>query len=239
VTLADRSPDELRRASSGAGLVWGVGPFAVRLKTGLADLVDGVRLLYGDFPRLDDDTVVDAEVVVRHRALPPRGVTIHVDGDLQYERLEPRLSVPMLEWTLNVSVFQRAHQYFMLHSAVVERKGLAAILPGRAGSGKSTLCAALVERGWRLLSDEVALVRPADGLLQPVPRPISLKEESIETIRRFSSGVRVGPSWPGTAKGTVAHVLPPTDSVRRANETARPAWLIFPTFEAGTTVRVL
>jgi predicted ATPase len=29
------------------------------------------------------------------------------------------------------------------------------ILPAPPGSGKSTLCAALVTRGWRLLSDEL------------------------------------------------------------------------------------
>ena len=69
-----------------------------------------------------------------------------------------------------------------MHAAVFERDSSAVVLPGPSGVGKSTLCAALVARGWRLLSDEVAMIRPQDGLLQPYPRPISLKNESIEMI---------------------------------------------------------
>ena len=37
----------------------------------------------------------------------------------------------------------------------------AVIVPGQSGQGKSTLCAALVARGWRHISDEFALMDPA------------------------------------------------------------------------------
>jgi HprK-related kinase A len=137
----------------------------------------------------------------------------------------------MLEWTMNVCVFQRPHEYFMLHSAVVEREGRALLMPGLAGSGKSTLCAGLVSRGWRLLSDEVALVRPVEGDLLPVPRPISLKEESIDVIRQFAPDAVLGPEWPGTAKGTVAHLLPPRESVQSSGIPSEPAWIVFPSFQ--------
>ena len=231
--LGELSKTDLLRQCGGGGLSWQVGPFAVRVKSRLPDVARGLAFLYAEFPLVEPGSVVDAEIIVR-RKLPGAGwVSIRVDGAMQYNWLRRKLVTPMIEWTMNVCVFQRPHQYFMVHAGVVACQGRAAILPGRAGSGKSTLCAALVQNGWRLLSDEVALIRPSDGMLQPVPRPISLKEESIETIRRLAPGAVLGPEWPGTSKGTVAHLLPPPDSVTLATETAQPTWLLFPVFERG------
>jgi HprK-related kinase A len=162
-----------------------------------------------------------------------------VDGQPFYDAVQRAQLIPLIEWTFNLSVFHRPCPHLLLHAAVVERAGGALIMPGAAGAGKSTLCAALVGRGWRLLSDEVAVIRYADGQLLPVPRPISLKEDSIELIRRFAPGVRLGPTWPETPKGRIAHLIPPLSSVRRMDEPARPAWLVFPTYEPGAAPELI
>jgi len=215
------------------GLAWHIGPFSVRLKTRLREVANGVALLYAEFPLAEQDTIVDAEIHVEREAVRPGKVRIRVDGIDQYKGLRRSLTIPLLEWTMNVCVFQRPHEYFMLHAAVVERNGRAVLLPGRAGSGKSTLCAGLIHRGWRLLSDEVALIRPGHGDLLPVPRPVSLKDKSIGVIRRFAPDAILGPEWPGTAKGTVAHMLPPAVSVARAHDVATPRWIVFPSFSVN------
>jgi HprK-related kinase A len=62
---------------------------------------------------------------------------------------------------------------------------------------------------------------------------LSLKDASIETIKRFAPNAMMGPKWPGTTKGTIAHLLPPRDSVDRASETGEPAWLMFPAYDAN------
>lgn len=231
--VGELTESDLFSRCKGRGLSWQVGPFAVRVKTRLAEVARGLAFLYSEFPLADQDAIVDAELIVEKKLAWPGWVGIRVDGAMQYNWLRRKLVVPMIEWTFNVCVFQRPHQYFMLHAGVVANRGRAAILPGRAGSGKSTLCAALVQNGWRLMSDEVALIRPSDGMVQAVPRPISLKEESIDVIRNFAPDAVLGPSWPGTSKGTVAHMLPPPDSVARVDETAQPVWLLFPVFEKG------
>ena len=228
MTLGELGPAGVAARLQADGLNWHVGPFRVRVRTDLADVADGLALLYRDFPALDDGAVVDVDVVVRRVGILRRHVSIWVDGEPVYVRVPAGLATPMLEWTLNVTVFQRPHQYLMLHAAVLERGGHALLLCGRAGSGKSTLCAALAHRGWRLLSDEVAVIRPGDGRVVPVPRPISLKGVSIDVIREFAPEATVGPAWERTIKGTVAHVLPPTASVERSAESASPAWLVFP-----------
>src|SRR3546814_15972535 len=89
----------------------------------------------------------------------------------------------MLEWGLNWCIGAHGHQFLIIHAAVIERNGLAAILPGAPGSGKSTLTACLVHNGWRLLSDEMALVSLQDGGLTALARPISLKNRRSEERR--------------------------------------------------------
>ena len=76
-------------------------------------------------------------------------------------------------------------------------------------------------------------MRPEDGLLLPIPRLIPLKNESIDVIRNFRPEAVIGPSFLKTRKGTVAHVIPPEDSILRSQETAKPRWLIFPRWVAG------
>jgi HprK-related kinase A len=121
----------------------------------------------------------------------------------------------------------------MIHSAVIEKNGQAVILAAPPGSGKSTLCAGLVSRGWRLLSDEMALVDRKTGGIVPVPRPISLKDESIEIMRNFQADAVIGPLSKDTSKGTVAHLRPPVDSVKRDMESVKARYIIFPKYQRG------
>jgi hypothetical protein len=125
------------------------------------------------------------------------------------------------------------HQYLILHAAVLERGGRALILPAPSGSGKSTLCAGLLFSGWRLLSDELAMICPRDGHLVPNPRPVSLKNESIGVIRSFAPGVRFGSQVKETSKGVVAHFPAPEEAVRQAGLRAMPAWVVMPKYRAG------
>jgi HprK-related kinase A len=218
------------------GLGLDTGPFVIRLETPIESLAEEVQFLYHDFPVAQGGAFVDFHVTVGQpsglrRWWRPQTV-IFVDGVMPFEPLPLRLAIPMLEWSLNWCAATEAHQYVMIHSAVVERNGKAIILPGASGSGKSTLCAALVHGGWRLLSDEFALLRPRDGRLVPWPRPISLKGQSIDLIRRLAPEFRVGSSFLTAAKGTVAHLQPPAESVRRMDDAAAPTWIVFPTYQA-------
>ncbi|HKJ73110.1 MAG TPA: HprK-related kinase A, partial [Alphaproteobacteria bacterium] len=146
------------------------------------------------------------------------------------------LSLLMLETAMNWCVASRIRNMLILHSAVVEKNGDAVILPGESGSGKSTLAAALVSRGWRLLSDEFALIRLSDGMLVPYPRPISLKNESIPRMRElFPEGVFVGP-FAGTPKGTISYLAAPRGSVENDQALARPRAVVFPTYSKDSAL---
>ena len=235
--LSDLAPAQLRARCHGGGLRFRTGEFSICLQTRLTSVIDAVALLYAQFPLLDDDAYIDFPIVLER----PRNVRrwwrpqvrFLVDGHAPFQPLPLDQAYPMFEWGLNWCVSAHAHGYLMIHAAVVEKNGRAAILPAPPGSGKSTLCAALVHNGWRLLSDELTLVRPQDGHVLPLPRPISLKNGSIALMRDFLSDPVFSPAVIDTHKGTVAHLKAPTDSVLRHAETALPAWIIFPRYEAG------
>lgn len=213
------------------------GPFAVRLTTPLADLRRLLDWCYGE-PTPDAGTdIIQFDVRVTHgpwsrRLISPQAV-FRTDTETPFAPFPRSHAFPLLEWGLNWCIATRAHQYLMLHAGVVERDGRALILPAVPGSGKSTLTAALTMRGWRLLSDEFGLLDWRTGLLQPLPRAIPLKNQSIPVIRAFAPEAALGPVFPKTRKGDVAHLRPPADSRRRQHETARPAWIVFPRYVSG------
>jgi HprK-related kinase A len=197
----------------------------------------GIALHYAAHALANDDEFADFHTAV----LPPRGLrrwirpttAFHFESAPPFKPLPATQAYPLLEWGLNWCVATQCHQYLIIHAAVVERGDRALVLPAPPGSGKSTLCAGLVARGWRLLSDELALIDPETLEVVPLPRPISLKNNAIGVIEAFWSGAPMSPAVDDTLKGSVAHVQPPATSVRLSSRNARPGWVVLPRYDAG------
>lgn len=236
--LLQLSPSELRQRLAGQGVWLRTGPFSLRVQSRIPSVAKGLVDLYGQFETRDShQAFADFHVELNsptalRRWFRPQ-VDFSFDGSLPFKPLPLDQAYPMLEWGLNWCVSMHAHQYLIIHAAVVEKNGLAAILPAPPGSGKSTLTAGLVLSGWRLLSDELTLIDRQTGLIQPLPRPVSLKNQSIDVIRQFSPDAFINRASHDTAKGTVAHMRPPKESVRRQHEPAQPGWVIFPKWTAN------
>jgi len=219
------------------GLVLQTGPFTSRVRTSIPAVADGIFLLYADYSAPQGDVFADFHIALRQ---PPglrrwfrRQVSFYFDGAAPFKPLPLAQALPMLEWGLNWCISNHAHHYLIIHAATVEKGGRAILLPGPPGSGKSTLTAFLVYNGWRLLSDELALLSLEDGSVSPLARPISLKNKAIDIIGRRHPEARMSPRCEDTAKGTVALLRAPRDSVARSHEPARPAWVVFPQYKAG------
>lgn len=239
LTVASLSRSQLQDRLAGPGLDVRTGPFVSRIRSSIDAIVDGIFLLYADYPLGAPDGFADFHVWMTRsgglrRWYRPQ-VAFDIDGVLPFEPLPIAHAFPMLEWALNWCIATRVHAYLSVHAAVLERDGLALVMPAPPGSGKSTLCAALVSRGWRLLSDETAMFRLQDGLLAPVVRPISLKNRSIDVVRAFANHPVLSDPVENTTKGTVAYLKAPSSSIARAQETALPAWIVFPKYEAGAS----
>jgi HprK-related kinase A len=91
----------------------------------------------------------------------------------------------------------------------------------------------LIQRGWRLLSDEIALISLKDGLIHPAVRPVSLKNESMAIIQAFAPQAVFNPVTHNTSKGSVTHMKVPDEQVERMHEPAKPRWVVFPKYIAN------
>ncbi|GAA0369879.1 hypothetical protein GCM10009092_37700 [Bowmanella denitrificans] len=89
-----------------------------------------------------------------------------------------------------------------------------------------------------MFSDELALVNLNQAKVHPNPRPVSLKNRSIDIIKEFSAGEAFTPSVKDTIKGTVAHMRPPTLSVQAWQQDATPALIVFPRYQQGAATKL-
>lgn len=210
-----------------------VGPFAFLLRSPLRDAIGEIDRLYRDYPRDTPDGIVDYTVAVLpssrlRRWLRPK-VELACDIEIPLMAPLPRAHALLaFEMGMNLQLAAGMNRFLLLHAAAVERDGQALIMTADSGAGKSTLAAALGYDGWRLLGDEFALVDPADRRLRPFPRPISLKNGSIDLFEATVPPDRFGPRLENTIKGAIRHLLPPVDAIAAMDVPAAPRLIVMP-----------
>jgi HprK-related kinase A len=236
--IGERSAAQVAAALAGRGLWLDLGAASVHLRSNSSAFAAQLHAVYTNLPWLDDADWADVHADIRHakglrRWLRPQ-VLMLCDGQQPFEPFPADSPLPLFEWGCNWQIGHRLNDLLLLHAGALERDGLALILPAMPGSGKSTLTAALSQRGWRLLSDEFGVFDPEQQVFRALLKPIGLKNQSIEVIRAFAPQAVFGPEFPKTHKGRVAHVAATEDSARRRHEPARPGAIVLPQWKAGS-----
>lgn len=215
-----------------------IGPFSVFISCDHAHLHSSILSLYRYFPLTTGDFSDFRLNMIRPRGLRrwirPQ-INFSVDGFIPFKPLPKDQGLALFEWGLNWCITNYCHEYLIIHAAVVEKNGKTIILPAPPGAGKSTLCAALVCEGWRLLSDELALISlDSSPLIVPLCRPVCLKNRSINIIKEKYPHAEFGPICRDTSKGDVAHMLAPQNSVDKMLIYSNPRWIVFPRYSPAS-----
>ncbi|NLF54576.1 MAG: HprK-related kinase A [Thauera phenolivorans] len=240
--ISQTSLSELEQALAEEGLFVDYGACVVRLRSRLKGFAHSLRGVYGSFAFMPEAPFADLHV----RVDPGRGLRrwlrpnarFSIDGVEPFDPFPLASALPLYEWGVNWCFAQRFNQHVLLHAGALARAERAVIMAATPGSGKSTLSAAMMLRGFRLLSDEFGVLCPESGALLPMLKPVALKNQSIDLIRGFSGEAVLGPVHYATRKGDVAHLAPDAASVAAMHRPARPALVIFPRWREGAALAV-
>ena len=137
-------------------------------------------------------------------------------------------------WRLNDDVVQRARDFLLVHSGVVQADGGDLILlPARSGAGKSSLTAALTLAGFRYYSDEFAPVDPVTRRVHPFPKALTLKTGS------FALFPQLEPTADRSARDTEHwHVPPGQLGGMPGSAPALVGWVVMPRYVPGASTQV-
>lgn len=239
--VGDLTGDEFQQRLARGGLALHAGPYVYNIQSNLPEVAAGIKILYADYALANAREFIDYNVSIRHGSLWQR---MRDMAEFLFDETRPFDTIPsgqafaFLEWGMNWCVSLHANEYLKLHAAAVSLGEATIVMPGVPGSGKSTLCAALGLSGWRILSDEHAMIEPGTTGIVPLCRPVSLKNESIEAIRSFSAGAVLGPTSRETHKGRVAHMKADLHPLSHEPEPLRAHWMVFPRFSPDEPQRL-
>jgi hypothetical protein len=155
--------------------------------------------------------VVLSSVVLPEADLPALEITVspggHAHGLLGGHEawalnLPQRGGLPLLVGQVVGTATSLLRRLLFVHAAAVEIAGRATMIVGAPGAGKTSLAALLVRDGAEYLSDEVALLDPASGLLHPFALPLAVKPWTAKAIGRMPAARHVA------ADAGVRYLLP-------------------------------
>jgi uncharacterized protein (UPF0276 family) len=119
-----------------------------------------------------------------------------------------------------------------VHAGAVAFGNNCVLLPAAAGSGKTTLTAALVHAGATLFSDEIALLDDRMSLT-PVPLSLTIKDGSVEPLRALYPEVDTLPVHIREDYVRVRYLPPRATSMRDPDQAATPKWVVFPCYNSA------
>jgi hypothetical protein len=160
----------------------------------------------------------DLEYTVRRHL--SGGFSIARGNELLYEEASDEalqyLVVYLVEKLITIDLQKLRTDLYFVHSSALERRGRVIMIVAESGTGKSTTAWALLQHGFRYLSDELAPIDPASldvhpyphalCLKAPPPGPYPLPEETTRTEMTLHIPVAKLPS-PAIRQPTPLHAL--------------------------------
>jgi hypothetical protein len=151
------------------------------------------------------DAVPDVRIEIRETG--ENDPALLVDG---IERLRTR-DAGQLIGAVNQTILERIHPGIewlaIVHGAAVARDGDGWAIPAACGSGKTTLTAYLLARGYDYLADDHVALSAPEGRIVPWPLPMSIKEGSRDVLSQYYQKLPHFPQY-RTKRGEARQLVP-------------------------------
>lgn len=207
------------------------GPYKFSVSGLPSNVISELKNLYQDRFSLVCDGFYDFSLSVEQtsplRRFFRRQRVVSVEGVKPFNPISESHLLPSIEWAMNWAVAAYQHTKLSLHASVVVKNGKAIMFPAYSGSGKSTLATCLGCSGWQMFSDEMALIDPKTLKISPLYRPSSLKNNSIEVVKKFCKSAELSSVTHGTHKGDIAHARLYSSEEFDGFEATPPTALVF------------
>jgi len=118
---------------------------------------------------------------------------------------------------------------FYIHAGVVRTGERCILLPAAAGSGKSSLTAALTHHGFQYFSDEVALIERTTFRVPPMPLALCIKSTGWDLMARFYPDIETLPIHVRNDQKRLRYVPPPDGSEKQSPSPV--GYIIFPQYK--------
>ena len=179
----------------------------------------------------DDSCVPTVTMEIQAKILENKHLRSNVYRDGTPVGYAPRLSVlgPVVKAALWQSAVNAHDFLFYIHAGVVGMDESCMLLPAAAGSGKSSLTAALSHGGFRYFSDEVALIERTTFKVPPVPLAICVKSTGWDLMARFYPDILTLPMHHRDDGKDVRYIPPPAGAAQQPP--APVSHIIFPRHE--------
>jgi HprK-related kinase A len=205
-------------------------------------ILPSLSTLYDESVGLTPNKPIDFHLTIKNTSLVRRlikpQVSIYFDNHRPFHPIKKSLLLPSIEWGLNWCIASFDFNHLLIHSSVIVKNGKAIIFPAQPGSGKSTLATYFGLTGWHVYSDEMAIISLENQRVRPIHRPSSLKNKSIDVIRKLVPSAEISPVAVGTHKGDIAHVKLMTRAHFNTLEDADIIAVVFPKYRDNQSLSV-
>ncbi len=205
------------------GLEWPfvLGPYQavgapVSVRTDDPDVAQGLAAALDSMPAATSGQHAAAVSVDTRRVRGGTRYRVHAGGSRIGWVDDPEPAVGHALAGLNLIAAAEPGNRIMFHAGAVERGGQVIAIAGPSGRGKSTLTAALVQRGFNYVTDEIVAVDPTDRSVLVYPKALELDAGALDLLG--VSPDRYGPS--AAPDGTHAGGRVASSSPRREHHVA-------------------
>lgn len=201
-------------------------------------LSDAIRWHLEAFLRSKEDPgSIRAQVSVRpeDEDQAPSPYSYERGADLVYKHLALETVFRYVLWDLQWFASQNVRAFLALHAGAVTTREGAILLPASRDTGKSTLVASLLQRGFRYLSDEIGPIDPVTGRAYPFPKHLHLDQNALNSFPGLEERLA---DRNGHSRGRLDRTVRPQDLDAEIGEPSPVRAVVFMTSERDGSPRL-